>query len=271
MKKRVMYSISLLIIIFLGVIVSVYLRQETMLFQSKTLPRDHFFSYTEPFNELFLKTEEGASINALHFYVDNPKGVVVYFRGRGTHLGKNLGSFSKDFTRRGYDLFVMDYRGSGKSRGKRSEKALYHDADSCYNYLKQLFKEENMIVYGRSLGTCMATYVASKHHPKMLILEAPYFSLLDLVPSQVRYVPRFLIPLMLKYPMRTDRWITRVKAPIYIFHGTNDELIPYDSSVRLLKLLPEEKKGSLITIDNGNHNHLRHHPEYQKTLDLLLK
>jgi len=270
MKKPLLLSLlSLIFLSFFG-IAYIYFQQENMLFQKVTLPEDHHFSYEEPFKELFLDTDTNARLNALYFYVEQPKGVVLYFHGRGGNLSHNIGKFSHEFTDRGYDLFIMDYRGFGKSRGKLSEKTICHDADYCYDYLLNYFPEDQIIVYGRSLGTGIATYVAAHHDPKALILEAPYFSILDLTPRETPYLPRFLVPMLLKYHFRTDQWIVKVDAPIHIFHGIDDELVPYNSSTRLLKLIKEKRNASLISIENGKHNHLRHHPKYQLTLDQIL-
>jgi len=247
-----------------------YFIQEDVLFQNATLDQDHVFSYDEPFEELFLETEKGARINALYFKTFRPKGVVLYFHGRGGNLADRWGKFSREFTKRGYDFFIMDYRGFGKSTGKLSEQALCDDASKCYEYLMDIYPENQIVVYGRSLGTGIATYVASNKNPKMLVLESPYFSILDLTPRQKPYLPRLLIPLLLKYHFRTDQWIVKVHSPIHIFHGTKDELIPYDSSTRLLKLLKNKIDANLIPIEDGKHNHLQHHPKYQSELDEIL-
>ena len=271
MRKKFLITISSCLILAIAAIGHIYYHQEDMLFQKATLPEDYTFNFEEPFEELFLDTGEGARINALYFKTENSKGVVLYFHGRGGNLSGNWGKVSQEFTSRGYDLFVMDYRGFGKSKGKLSERALCHDADYCYNYLNNLYREDQIVVYGRSLGTGIATYVASHHDPKSLVLESPYFSILDLTPQLIPYVPRFLIPPLLKYHFRTDQWIVRVDAPILIFHGTKDELVPYESSTRLLKLIKNKRDTLLISIENGTHNHLHFHPKYQNALSLILE
>ncbi|MCB1085062.1 MAG: alpha/beta fold hydrolase [Chlamydiia bacterium] len=271
MKKKFILVIIALFLPLLLAIGHIYHNQEDMLFKKRTLPDDYIFTFQEPFTEHFLETEKGAKINALHFKAENPKGVVLYFHGRGGNLSGKWGRLSNQFTSRGYDLFVIDYRGFGKSRGKLSERALCHDADFCYNYLNTWYREDQIIVYGRSLGTGIATYVASHHDPKSLVLECPYFSILDLTPRQFPYLPRFLVPLILKYHFRTDQWIKKVDSPIHIFHGTEDELVPYDSSLRLLHLIEEKKDAVLTSIEKGKHNHLRYHPKYQEVLDQILQ
>ncbi len=269
--KKILIRFSLFIsLFFLAMLSYVYFQQEKILFQKTSLPQDYVFSYKQPFKELFIETEKGAKINALHFKTSNPKGVVLYFHGRGGNLAHRCGHISDAFTCRGYDFFIMDYRGFGKSRGKLSERALCFDARKCYEFLKKFYEEDQIIIYGCSLGTGIATYVASLFDPKMLILEAPYFSILDLTPRQVPYLPSFLIPLILKYHLRTDLWILKVRSPIRIFHGTDDELVPFDSSLRLLKLLKNRLNAILIPIEKGKHYHLSKDVQYQMKLDEIL-
>ncbi|MCB1107940.1 MAG: alpha/beta fold hydrolase [Chlamydiia bacterium] len=270
MKKKVLLIISSCLFLILLAIGHIYYHQEELLFQKATLSQDYQFSYEEPFKELFFETEKEAKINGLYCNTEAPKGVVLYFHGRGGNLSDNWGKVSKEFTSRGYDLLVMDYRGFGKSTGKLSEQAICYDADFCYRYLLETFRENQIVVYGRSLGTGVATYVASHHDPKSLILECPYFSIIDLTPRQTPYLPRFLVPMILKYHFRTDKWIVKVDAPIHIFHGTDDELVPYDSSTRLLRLIKDKRDASLISIERGKHNHLRLHPKYQDALTHIL-
>jgi len=247
-----------------------YFAQESLLFRKTDLPDDYVFTYETPFEELYLTPEKGARLNALHFKTAKPKGVILYFHGRGANLADKWGKFSEDFTKRGYDFFIVDYRGFGKSKGPLSEKALCRDAKYCYDYLLERFSEEEIVVYGRSLGTAIATYVASQTSPRMLVLESPFFSILDLTPRQKPYLPRFVIPLLLKYHLRTDKWIVDVRSPIHIIHGTKDDLVPYDDSVRLLQLLKDKLDTKLIPLDEAKHNYIEHHPLYQSTLDEIL-
>ena len=270
MKKFISIIVtSILFLLGIG-IGSLYFYQEKILFKSIPLSQDYQFSYKEEFEEVFLQADEHSQINALHFKTDDPKGVVLYFHGRGGNLSKGWGNSFQEFTKRGYDFFIIDYRGFGKSRGKLSEKALCRDAEMSYQYLLHFYHEKEIVVYGRSLGTGIATYVAAEHRPKMLVLEAPYFSFLDLIPQKIPSLTGFLPSLLLKYPLRTDQWIAHVDSPIHIFHGTEDELIPYDSSTRLLDLIKSKKDAILITIEKGKHNHLRQHPRYQMALDSIL-
>lgn len=131
---------------------------------------------------------------------------------------------------------MIDYRGFGKSRGKRSESILYSDAQHLYKWLSKQYPENQIILYGRSYGSGIATRIASWNNPRMLILDSPYYSFWHLTR---RY--GFWLPLrwVLRYKIRTDQFMAKVECPVYLIHGTRDRLIPYAMSVRLAKEFPE--------------------------------
>jgi hypothetical protein len=115
----------------------------------------------------------------------------------------------------------------------------------------------------------MAVYLAKSAKPHLLILETPFFSLLDTAKYHHPYMPQKLLMAILKYPMRSDLWISDVSCPVYLFHGTKDDIVPYSSSERLLPLIKTEKK--LVTIPGGGHNNLSDFPLYHEQLDLILR
>jgi alpha-beta hydrolase superfamily lysophospholipase len=245
-----------------------YFRQENILFYPETLPSDFKYSFSERFDEITLPVD-GAAINALHFKTEHPRGVILYFHGNAGNLS-GWGEVSSDFTKRGYDVLIPDYRGFGKSTGKiKNEEMLHRDAAVAYTYLKERYPEDQIIIYGRSVGTGIAVYLAKSVKPRMIILESPFFSLKDLAKYHHPFMPAELLGLILKYPMRTDLWISDVSCPIYLFHGTKDDIVPYSSSERLLELIRTEKV--LVTITGGGHNDLSDSMFYQEQLDRILK
>ncbi len=260
-KKILIAIVSLYVI--LGVVL--YALQEKMIFMPEPLPLDYKYSFSGDFEEINLKTDGGAILNALHFKVDDPKGVVLYFHGNGGELA-SWGIVVQKFVEMNYDVLVMDYRTYGKSTGKLSQKALYDDAQLFYNLLLKNYTEDEIVVYGRSLGTTFATYVAAKNHPRQLILEAPLYSL-DEVASE-RF-PIYPVSWVLKYHFPTYKYLKDVSCPILIFHGTDDVIVNYKNSERLSKI---KTKGKLtfITFPNGNHRNLVDFELYKNTLDSLL-
>ena len=259
--------ISLFLFGFLGCSL-MYFKQENVIFYPEVLPPGFSYSFPGRFEELAWPVE-GAVINALHFKAERPKGTVLYFHGNAGSL-RSWGEIAPDFTGRGYDVVIPDYRGFGKSTGRiRGETMLLRDAEVAYERIKRICPENRIILYGRSVGTGLAVYLAAANRPRMVILESPYYSFLDLAAHHYPLIPRSLLRALLRYPLRTDRWIAKVECPVYLFHGERDEIIPHEASVRLIPLIRSERV--LITIPAGGHNDLGEHALYHRQLDRILK
>jgi uncharacterized protein len=242
---------------------TLYLNQERLLFHPTVLAHDFVYSFTQHFTEVFLPVD-GASLALVHFTQPNPKGVVLYLHGNADTL-KDADFLAERFIRRGYDVILLDYRGYGKSTGTiSSEDALHHDVQVVYDYVHQRYREDQIIIYGHSLGSGLAVRLAATTTPRMLILESPYLSMQDLVAQKVPYVPMFL----LKYPLRSDQWISKVHCPMYLIHGSQDGLIPYNSSERLRAYTTAPTQ--LIQIVGGGHADLVTFTIYQTTLNQIL-
>lgn len=240
--------------------------QEKILFRPIELAQDYEFVFSHDFEELTIKTEDEASLNAIHFKVENPKGVILYFHGNKGNI-QRWGTYAEFFVEKNYDVLVMDYRTYGKSKGKLSESALYDDAQLFYDNLKKQYDESEITVYGRSLGTGIATWVASKNTPKQLLLETPYYSIADV--AKYRF-PIFPIESLLNYKLPNHQFIKDVKCPISIFHGTKDKVVPYKSG---RKLFDETPKGliAFTTIEGGSHNDLIMFEDYLERIDSVLE
>lgn len=201
----------------------------------------------------------------MHFFREQPKGLILYFHGN-TRSIKGWAKYAKDFYRYGYDVVLVDYRGFGKSTGKRSEGEMFNDMQFVYSTLAKQYSENHMIVYGRSLGSGFASKVASDNAPRYLILDAPYYNFRKVIE---RFLPILPVRFVLRYQLRTDRWIQKVKCPVYIIHGTKDWLIPIHHSEQLQKINP--RKITLIRIYDGGHNNLSKFDEYHNFIRDILK
>ena len=241
-----------------------YFAQDLFFFRPEILPTSFKYRYEFPFEEIHFDMEDGGYINGLHFKVPNSKGVVFYFKGNSRSV-KGWAKFARDFVSKGYDFFMVDYRGFGKSRGKRTENTLYNDGQHVYKWLAKQYPENKIIIYGRSMGSGIATRIASWNDPHMLILDSPYYSFL----YQIRRYG-FILPLrwLLRYQIRTDQFITKVSCPIFIIHGRKDRLIPFNQSELLVNLVPDTSK--LFPVDDAHHNNLPDFAEYHDDLyDIL--
>lgn len=246
-------------------IIIVYLVQERFIFKPEKLKQDFIYKYDAPFKELFFNVEPGVRINGLHFTVKDPHGLVLYFHGN-TRSIKGWARYATDFFRYNYDVVLVDYRGFGKSTGKRTEKDMLNDMQFVYHKLAAQYTEQHIIVYGRSLGSGFATKIASDNKPRYLILDAPYFSFRKVIE---RFLPILPVRLVLRYQLRTDKWIAQVSCHTYILHGTKDWLIPITNSEKLQALNP--KRITLIRIRGGRHNNLPTFPEYHNFIRDILQ
>jgi alpha-beta hydrolase superfamily lysophospholipase len=157
-----------IIIGYLVIAALVYLVQERFIFKPEKLPQDFEYKYDAPFEELFFDIAPGIRINGLHFYCKEPKGVILYLHGNSRSI-KGWAKYAKDFYRYQYDVVLVDYRGFGKSTGKRSEKEMLADIQFVYETLKQKHHEHDILVYGRSLGSGFATKIAADNTPRYLM------------------------------------------------------------------------------------------------------
>jgi pimeloyl-ACP methyl ester carboxylesterase len=242
-----------------------YLFQERLIFLPSALPQDYVFEFEQEFEEFTLTTTDGAALNALHFKTHNPKGVILYFHGNAGDLSR-WGQVVNYFEPYGYDVIVMDYRTYGKSTGALSETALYKDAALMYDKAKSMYSEEQVVVYGRSLGTTFATSVAANFKPKHLVLEAPFCSLTKAAKERYWFLP---VKWLLRYRFPTDTLLKEVTAPVTIIHGTEDRVVPYENSLCLQKILPKESL-SLVTIKGGSHHDLSQYSNYEETIRTIL-
>jgi esterase/lipase len=260
----IVFLAGILILYFL-ILLILYFFQEKLIFQADKLPQDYTFNFNSHFEEKWIETTDGHRINALLFKTEHSKGLILYLHGNAGSL-ESWGQIAPFYNSIGYDIFIPDYRGYGKSTGKIfSQKQLFEDVDRLYNELKINYSEENIVIIGYSLGTGPATYLASRNKPGSLILMAPYFSFEDLISHKFPLIPSFI----LKYPIPSNKYIVEVSAPIAIFHGKADELIYCHSSEKLHRLCKPGDK--LYLIDNQNHGGINENEEFRELLRIFLR
>ncbi len=241
--------------------------QRKALFRPTPLPADHRFSFDgAAFEEFFLHTSDGARLHLLRFPTPWPqsRGVVLYFHGNRDNL-QRWGFLHRDFTARGYDFIAPDYRGYGKSTGRPSERTLYEDAHRVYDWVRQRYPAVQIELYGRSLGSAAACYLAAHVRAHRLFLETPFDNLPGLLAA---HLGREHLPMRLLFLLPNDRHLRQSRLPVLIFHGTRDRIVPLSSAERLRSCL---KAGDeLVVIPGGNHHNLRTFDLYQQTLSRWL-
>jgi uncharacterized protein len=240
---------------YAGALGLLYVRQERIILPASTLAADYRFQFDQPFEEVWIPVQ-GASLHALHFKQPNPRGVVFFLHGNAG----NLVSWTTgvDFYRRiNYDLFIVDYRGYGKSTGHiESEAQLHTDARAAYDAMAPLYRDKPIVIYGRSLGTALAASLARDVQPRLLVLVSPFSSLTASAAQTYPWAPGWV----LKYPLRTDAIIGDIKSPILLIHGSEDKLIPLSHSERLKALARSPVE--LLVVPGAGHSDIHKFPVY---------
>ena len=251
-----------LCMLYAAALALLYFFQERLIFFPSKLEPNHEFSFDQPFEEIRLDAN-GMWISGLKFLAQSRDGGQIYSDANGKRKAKNgaviffhgnagnlqgWGKYAQHFTDLGYDFYLFDYRGYGKSGGEiSSQEQLYADTDAMMQLVLREYDAGEVTALGYSVGSGLAARTAQKYGAKRLILVAPYFSLEELAREKMPFVPKFLI----KYKIPTFEFVDGFGGPVTIFHGEHDELIGVDNSRRLLKFL---KPGDKIYELNAGHN-----------------
>ena len=262
--KKIFLLISALVGLYLLLCGLVYLLQEKLIFFPQKLDRSHRFDFPEHFEEVTIQTNDKKALHGLLFSKKDTNGLIFYLHGNAGSL-EGWGEVAAVYLNLNYDVFLLDYRGYGKSEGKiNSEDQLFSDVQTAYSEMLKLYDESQIVVLGYSIGTGPAAKVASTNNPKLLILQSPYYSLTDVVNHTIPFIPSFL----LKYKLETYRYVKDCTMPIVLIHGDSDEVIPYSQSLKLQPML--KKSDILITLKGQPHNGMTFNPDYVRELKKIL-
>ena len=236
-----------------GALAWLWIGQEKLLFVPDVLPADQPLAKAPDIHEVSVEVA-GARLSALHLRLPDPKGVVFFLHGNAGSLANWF--VNPDYYRRvNFDLFMLDYRGFGKSTGRiQSEAQLHADVRAAWSTIASRYADRKVVVYGRSLGTGLAVRLGAEmsatRPPDLTVLVSPYRSMVSLATEHFPWVPQAVV----RYPLRTDALIGQVRGPILIVHGERDTLIPPDHSESLKLLAPQV---NLLRVPGAGHNDLQ--------------
>lgn len=257
-------TLKILAVAYVVLCIILFFFQEKLIFLPEKLDKNFKFLFDQKFEEINIKAKDGKLLNGVLFTSDSSRGLIFYLHGNAGSLN-TWGEVAKRYTELKYDVFMLDYRGYGKSEGSIHGQTQFHeDIQIVYDEMKKRYKESNIVVLGYSVGTGPAAYLASTNHPRLLILQAPYYSLTDMMRHTYPIIPAFL----LKYKFDTYQYIKECKMPIVIFHGDQDEVIYYNSSVKLKEFL--KRTDTLITLNGQSHNGITDNPQYINAISKIL-
>ncbi|HTD99123.1 MAG TPA: alpha/beta hydrolase [Mucilaginibacter sp.] len=250
--------------IYVAICIFFYSSQEKILFMGDKISTSQQFNFQGNFKEFTIKTTDGNKLSAVLFKANKPKGLIFYLHGNAGSINSWY-TIAQHYNDSGYDVFLLDYPGYGKSTGHiTSQQQLLDAIKTAYNQVKIDYPEDHIVIVGYSIGTGPATWLASKNHPEKLILLAPYFSIGDMMNVHYSFLPGFI----LKYPIPTYQYLQHATVPVTIFHGDQDETIYYGSSLKLKQYF---KPGdTLITLKGQQHNGIEENEDYITALKEIL-
>ena len=196
--------------------------QERFIFFPTLEKEDFNYQLPVPSEEFKIQTPNQGSINLLKIKSQDPKGLIFYLHGntgsikRWRFMGEELSTY-------GFDVMIPDYRGYGKSTGKRKESWMQEDMLFCLHQVEKTYTDLPVVVYGRSLGSGFAVPLALNGGADALVLETPFYSLMDVA---ISYFPLIPMRFLLRYRMRSDKLIKELNIPILILHGNKDRIVP---------------------------------------------
>lgn len=243
MKKR-LYLILVGVVIITGCVK--YIENKFTFYPEK---RIEFYPsvFNLDFEDVYVKTEDEIRINGWFIPQSNVKYTLLFLHGNGGNIGTRLKKLLM-LHNTGINIFIIDYRGFGKSKGKGSEKGLYFDAKAAYNYLVDIrgIQPEQIILYGESLGAAVAIDLACNAKVKAIIVEGAF--------SRGRDMADKLCPILPK-PFFSNSYdslkkIENVQVPKLFIHSRNDEIVPFALANKLYNASPEPKE--LVEIDGGH-------------------
>lgn len=265
-NKIVKWLILIISVPYIMALFFFYQFSNQLIFQGTRLTKEYKFDFAQPFEEHFISTPDGTTLNALLFSSAKPtKGLIFYLHGNADNL-ERWGKFAIDFTKLGYDVLMYDYRGYGKSTGVSNDQNIHTDATFVLNWIKNNTTYRTLIIYGRSLGSAVASKLAINGNPDLLILETPFADFKDVIYWLLKPVS-ILFPMKINFSNRVS--LPKVTCPKVIFHGTNDWVVPLSSAQKLKPFLTI--KDQFIIIDGAGHRNMSKFESYHLALAKILE
>ncbi|MDD3013210.1 MAG: alpha/beta fold hydrolase [Candidatus Gastranaerophilales bacterium] len=252
-----------MIILFIGVIFGLQLVQPVLAFGN--LERDLIYypmdkkladvrlELKNNFEDTYFYTLDGVKLNAWYIKSDKDKPTIIYCHGQGENISQ-WQSVTQSLTDNGYGVFMLEYRGHGRSEGSPSESGLYTDLESAIKYLKEYehIPQNNIVLWGRSLGGAVVADVASRDKFKGVILESTFTNIrqagIHLCSTKVsegrfKFWSKLSTTFVRFMPMTqkfdTENKVSKISSPLLIGHSINDETIPVSMGRKLAALNPD--------------------------------
>ena len=250
MNKKKMYSlflVSLVVLVYLLVTFGLYFFQRSLLYH----PFENNYygdKLTVKIEKVKITTEDNIKLLAWYHKKDIKKyKTILYFHGNAGSLENRIHKINH-FKDMNINFILLAWRGFSGNKGKPTEQGLYQDARSAVKWLiNQGVTEENIIIYGESLGTGVATEIAQNKNFAGVILESPFTSMIDL---GKKHYPIFPIKLLLKDKYESEKKIKNLKSPLLVMHGKKDKIVPFYMGEKIFDMANNPKFNYFTEMDD---------------------
>lgn len=250
MKGTIINYAIIIILSLLALNVLMYFQQPLMIFYPMRdvhqVPSDWGMNY----DEITFTTSDGLQLNGWYVPRHDSKQVLLFFHGNAGNISHRRDSI-EIFHRLGLNVFIIDYRGYGKSQGKPDEQGLHLDAKAAWRFLieEKGFSANNIIIFGRSLGGAVAARLAAEVPARGLMLESTFTSAKDFAKSVFTILSRLVY---LRYEFDVAENIQRVNYPVLVLHSPDDEIMPYKLGEKVYQAANQPKRFVQM---KGDHNY----------------
>ena len=239
--------------IYLLLALMIYLFQDRMVFLSnlpgralEASPGDIGLDY----ENVSLTTSDNERLHGWYIPATNPRGVLLFFHGNAGNISHRLDSI-KIFHELGLDTLIIDYRGYGQSTGKASEQGTYLDAQAAWDYLVNTrgIPTDRIIIFGRSLGGAIGTWLGAQNTPAAVIIESSFSSGVDIARRLYPFLPVHLLT-RLQYPVAD--YASQLNCPVLVVHSRHDEIIPFTMGQAIYAAVKQDKQFLELRGDHNN-------------------
>jgi len=242
--------LAVLLFVYVGLAAMLYFTQRSMMYFPETIHTSPAQAGLPEAEEISLTAADGVHIVGWHVAPHDGQPVILYLHGNGGALRYRVERFHR-LIKEGVGLVAIEYRGFGGSEGSPSEAGLFADAEAAYAFAAGRYPPDQLVLWGESLGTGLAVYLAAEKPVGRVILEAPFTSTAAVAAQRYWFMP---VRLLMKDQFRSDERIANVTAPVLILHGLNDRVVPYAMGEQMFDLAKGNKH--IVRFIDGGHEDL---------------
>jgi len=263
MKGTIINYAIIIIISLLALNVFMYLQQSQMIFYPMRDMRQTPADWGLEYEDVTFQTSDGVLLNGWYIPHHSSKQVLLFFHGNAGNISHRRDSV-EIFHRLGLNIFIVDYRGYGKSQGKPGEQGLYLDAGAAWHYLSKErgYSADNILIFGRSLGGAVAADLATRVPARGLLLESTFSSAKDFARSVFPLLSHLLL---MRYDFNSAMKVSKVDYPVLVLHSPDDEIMPFLLGKKVYQSANQPKR---FVEMKGDHNYgfVLSQPGYERAI-----